>query len=141
LKSGWTNCITSSPEETFEKGKQFARFIETGDIFALSGQLASGKTTFIKGIANGLGYKGEVTSPTFTLINEYHSIPEIIHLDCYRETNLNRWINLGINEYFNTDSIVFIEWPEVIKALLPDRTITILLSHIEENKRKININI
>lgn len=140
MKSGWKNKITSSAAGTFRLGKQFSNFVETGDIFALSGQLGSGKTTFIKGVADGLGYSGEVTSPTFTLINQYPSDPEIIHIDGYREKNVHRWISLGIIEYFYSDSIVFIEWPEVLEKLLPERKTLISFSYIDKNKRSIRIN-
>ncbi|MFQ6610731.1 MAG: tRNA (adenosine(37)-N6)-threonylcarbamoyltransferase complex ATPase subunit type 1 TsaE [Fidelibacterota bacterium] len=139
MKYGWKNCITFTPEETIKQGNLFSNYVEAGDIFKLSGQLASGKTTFIKGLSKGIGYTGEVTSPTFTLINEYESIPMIVHMDCYREKNLKRWINLGINEYFHDDHIILIEWPDVIEEIIPDRAITIQFSHIGEDKREIKI--
>ena len=139
MKYGWNSYITVTPEETIRQGELFSNYIEAGDIFKLSGQLASGKTTFIKGLSKGIGYNGEVTSPTFTLINEYESDPMIIHMDCYREKNLSRWINLGINEYFHNNCIILIEWPEVIEELIPDNAITILFSHVCEDKREIKI--
>ena len=71
-----------------------------GEIYKLFGELGAGKTTFIKGVLEELGYNALVTSPTYTLINEYEIYPKIIHIDCYRESNLDRWHMLGINEYF-----------------------------------------
>ena len=129
-----------APENTMELGKDFASKIEVGDVISLNGDLAAGKTTFMKGVLKGIGYEGEVTSPTFTLVNEYESQPKIIHIDCYRETNLNRWIGLGIHEYLESDSIVFIEWAELIKPLLPEKIIEITFSHFGDNSRKIYLN-
>ena len=137
---GWSGNTTNSPEDTMELGKDFASKIEIGDVISLNGDLAAGKTTFMKGVLKGIGYEGEVTSPTFTLVNEYESQPKIIHIDCYRETNLNRWIGLGIHKYLESDSIVFIVWAELIKPLLPEKIIEIKFSHSGDNNRKIYLN-
>ena len=137
---GWTGGVTQSPEETMLLGEQLSSSIEKGDVFSLNGELAAGKTTFMKGILRKLGYSGEVTSPTFTLVNEYESKPKIIHIDCYREHNLNRWIGLGIHEYLESDAIVFIEWAELIKPLLPENIIEIKFAHSGENNREIKLN-
>jgi tRNA threonylcarbamoyladenosine biosynthesis protein TsaE len=99
MKSGWVGGITNYAEATVNSGEQFAGFIEKGDVFAFIGELASGKTTFIKGILKGLEYKKPVTSPTFTLVNEYDAKFPVIHIDCYREDELERWIKLGMNDY------------------------------------------
>lgn len=120
-----------------QEGEQFAGFVERGDIFTLSGNLAAGKTTFIKGVAKGLGFQGPVTSPTFTLVNEYQCEPVIIHIDCYREHNLSRWLEIGITEYFHRDAVVFIEWPDRIDQLLPEYAFPMEFRHISENKREI----
>ena len=130
----------NSPEATIRSGEKLASSLELGDVISLNGELASGKTTFMKGILNGLGYNGHVTSPTFTLINEYESMPKIIHVDCYREQNINRWIGLGIFEYIDNDVIVFIEWAELIKSILPQNLIEIKFTHLGNNKREIFLN-
>ena len=126
-------------EESIFLGIELAKVIEKGDIYALNGELGSGKTTLIKGVLEGLEFKGEVTSPTFTLVNEYNSNPLVINIDCYREQDLNRWQSIGIQEYFESGCIVFIEWAEFIKPLLPNRVIPVSFLHIAENRRKINI--
>ena len=95
MKLGWIGGITKSTEATVKLGEDFAKFIEMGDVFAFIGELASGKTTFIKGILKGLDFEKPVTSPTFTLVNEYDTIFPIIHIDAYREDDLNRWIKIG----------------------------------------------
>ena len=119
------NSSTSSDLETQELGVQFSKFIKNGDIMTLNGNLGSGKTTFVKGVLMGLGYKDEVTSPTYTLINEYKSKYNIIHLDCYREKDINRWLNIGLIDYFNNQNI------------LPDKTKNLFFEVIGSNKRMI----
>ena len=75
----------------------FSQKISKGDIIGLNGNLGSGKTTFVKGILKGLNYNDEVTSPTYTLLNEYYLDDyRIIHIDCYREKNSTRWLNIGV---------------------------------------------
>ena len=130
---------TNSPEETISYAKSIASSFRPGDIYGLNGQMASGKTTFIKGLLMGMEYNDMVNSPTFTLINEYHAIHKVIHIDCYREDDINRWLDLGIFEYFSSDAIVLIEWPEIISDILPETTKYINFEVLENNKRKIKI--
>ena len=139
MKQGWKGRVTSSAEETIELGESLSEFIEAGDIITLDGDLAAGKTTFVKGILSGLNFENEVTSPTFTLINEYEAIHRVIHMDCYRENNLQRWINLGIQDYFYSDDVKLIEWPEIISMLIPKDRISIILTSVSEFERKIYI--
>ena len=108
-----------------------------GGVYGFIGDLASGKTTFIKGLLSGLDFDGIANSPTFTLINEYNAKHRVIHIDCYRESDINRWIQLGIYEYFSPSNIVLIEWPEIIQPILPDRIQYIKFSNIDKNKRRI----
>tara|TARA_X000000368_G_scaffold416059_1_gene409121 strand:+ start:2118 stop:2540 length:423 start_codon:yes stop_codon:yes gene_type:complete len=137
MKLGWKGSITNNADETIKLGEQFSNFIEVGDVFAFEGELASGKTTFTKGILKGLDFKKPVTSPTFTLVNEYDAKLSIIHIDCYREDEVDRWIHLGISDYFSTQNIVIIEWAERITRLLPQNTIRINFNHQGKNKREI----
>jgi tRNA threonylcarbamoyladenosine biosynthesis protein TsaE len=141
MRKGWMGKITYSADETISLGKSFASYLQPGDIIALKGSLAGGKTTFVKGIASEMGCVEEVTSPTFTLVNEYQCNPLIIHIDCYRESNLERWIQLGIGEYFNSESIVLIEWSEMISELLPPEVLTLKFEHLGENQRSIMLDI
>ena len=137
MKLGWKGSITNNADETIKLGEQFSNFIEVGDVFAFEGELASGKTTFTKGILKGLDFKKPVTSPTFTLVNEYDAKLSIIHIDCYREDEVDRWIHLGISDYFSSQNIVIIEWAERITRLLPQNTIRINFNHQGKNKREI----
>ena len=139
MKSGWKGNLTLNPEETIELGKQLSNYLQGGDVLAMVGELASGKTTFIKGILQGLKYNEPVTSPTFTLINEYDALYPVIHIDCYRETNLNRWVKIGFHDYINTENIVIIEWANKIIPLLPYDYIQIDFTHQGKDKRIIDL--
>ena len=135
--SGWSGAITMDVEETIKLGEQFADFVEKGDVFAFEGERASGKTTFIKGILKGLNFNKSVTSPTFTLVNEYDAKFPVIHIDCYREDGLERWIKLGLNDYFSDENIVIIEWADKMQSLMPDNTFHVHFSHKSVNSREI----
>ena len=130
---------SNSPDITMSIGFEFSKEIKAGDIIAIEGEIGAGKTTFIKGVLKGLGYKGNVNSPTYTLINEYQADNKIIHIDCYREKNINRWIDIGFIDYLNDDNIIIIEWPEYIRKILPSNTIDIYIEHIKESTREIRI--
>ena len=137
MKSGWIGRITNSPEDTIKLGKEFSNFIERGDVFAFVGELASGKTTFIKGVLQGLEFNKRVTSPTFTLVNEYHAKYSIIHIDCYREDDIKRWVKLGMNDYMNEENVILIEWADKMLSLLPPSTVYLNFNHINSNSRNI----
>ena len=137
MKSGWRGSVTQDPQETIQLGEHFATFVEKGDVFSFVGELASGKTTFIKGILKGLNFDKPVTSPTFTLVNEYDAKFPVIHIDCYREDEQERWIKLGMNDYMDEENVVIIEWADKMKSLLPINTIQIQFSHKSINSREI----
>jgi len=137
MKSGWVGSVTQDPQETIQLGEHFATFVEKGDVFSFVGELASGKTTFIKGILKGLSFDEPVTSPTFTLVNEYNAKFPVIHIDCYREDEQERWIKLGINDYMDEENVVIIEWADKMKSILPLNTIQIQFSHKSIYSREI----
>ena len=137
MKSGWMGSITQDPQATIQLGEHFATFVEKGDVFSFVGELASGKTTFIKGILKGLNFDKPVTSPTFTLVNEYDAKFPVIHIDCYREDEQERWIKLGMNDYMDEENVVIIEWADKMQSLLPVNTIQIQFSHKSINSREI----
>ena len=139
MKIGWKGNETFNPEETIRLGEDLAKYLEQGDVLALVGDLASGKTTFIQGMLKGLEYMQPVTSPTFTLVNEYDAMYPVIHIDCYREENLNRWIKIGFHDYINSENIVIIEWADKISSLLPDDHIQIKFTHKGKNNREITL--
>jgi tRNA threonylcarbamoyladenosine biosynthesis protein TsaE len=104
-------------------GERWAADLKGGEIFALSGVLGAGKTQLVKGLARGLGYLGEVTSPTFTLVNEYSGgrLP-LVHIDLYRINSEAEAVAFGIEDYLPSPGVTVIEWPEKIAALLPFST-------------------
>lgn len=134
--------ITNSEKETIELGKKVAPQLKIGDIIVLSGDLGSGKTKFTEGILTYFGLENEISSPTFTIVNEYHTndIP-IFHFDVYRLSDIDEFYAIGGEEYFDR-GISIIEWGELIEDILPDDYIKITFerSYEEENKRMINID-
>lgn len=126
---------TRSEQETIELAQNFESEKFPNMIICLDGELGSGKTVFTKGIANALGIKESITSPTFTIIKEYDGELPLYHMDLYR---LNGSIDgLGIEEYFTKGGVVVIEWAEMIKEILPEERLDIKLIVIDENKRLI----
>ena len=137
-----SEIITKNFEETKSFGKSFAKQIKNGGIIALYGQLGSGKTTFTQGLANGLGIKKRIISPTFIVIRTYKlRIKNFYHIDLYRVENKTEIQNLGLQELLdNPENIVVIEWAEKLENLLPKKRIDIHFTEIEKDKRKIKIN-
>ncbi len=112
--------VTHAPQETVALGKSFAASLKPGDVVALSGNLGSGKTLFVKGVCEGLGAHGHVSSPTFTLINEYPApFGLVAHVDLYRISTRAELSELGLDEHFNDRTVTLIEWAESIFDLLP----------------------
>ncbi len=133
--------ITCSAKETVTFASRIGEKLEEGDILALSGDLGSGKTCFTGGIARGLGVdeKYQITSPTFTLINEYPAKHTLYHFDVYRLKNADDLGDLGYEEYFSGRGVVVIEWAEKISGIIPQTAFSIKFEYIDENKRKITI--
>ena len=112
--------------ETFKIASEFSKTLKAGDIIALSGELGAGKTAFVKGLALALGYKDSVTSPTFTLVNEYQGSDFMIyHFDVYRLLNIDIDNSDWIDEYLFSDGISIIEWAENLIDILPENHIKI----------------
>jgi tRNA threonylcarbamoyladenosine biosynthesis protein TsaE len=134
--------ISVSAEQTWEIARFIGGKLRKGDVLALSGELGSGKTCFTGGLARGLGVdeKYQITSPTFTLINEYPArFNKLYHFDVYRLNGYSEFEDLGYEEYFCSDGIVVIEWAEKIVQILPADTFFINFKYIDENRRKIII--
>ena len=133
--------ISVSAEQTWEIARFIGGKLRKGDVLALSGELGSGKTCFTGGLARGLGVneKYQITSPTFTLINEYPARFKLYHFDVYRLNGYSEFEDLGNEEYFCSDGIVVIEWAEKIVQILPANTFFISFEYLDENRRKIII--
>jgi tRNA threonylcarbamoyladenosine biosynthesis protein TsaE len=138
--------ITSSEKATRDLGKKLAKSLSGGQVFGLVGNLGTGKTCFIKGVAEGLNIKTTITSPTFVLMKVYpvkkhKTIKQLIHVDAYRLKNVKSWQSIGLEEYLQSkDSVVIIEWAEKIKKLLPIDAGFIGLEQLSTNKRRITIS-
>ncbi len=134
---------TNSAEETEQFGHKLARQLKPGDVLAFFGDLGSGKTTLIKGICRGLEIEENITSPTFTLINEYSGRFPVYHFDFYRIVSSQEVWELGCDEYFYGDGISLIEWADKIPDLLPEKRTEIHLTNRFEqglqNSREIKI--
>jgi tRNA threonylcarbamoyladenosine biosynthesis protein TsaE len=131
--------ITHSVEETLEFGQTIGEQLESGAIFLLSGDLGAGKTVFAKGLAAGLGIDPvDVTSPTFTLVNEYQGRLRFYHIDLYR-LDEGRCFGLGLEELFEEKkSVVLIEWAERL-GFVPEGATIINIDYLNDTERKINI--
>lgn len=119
----------SSEEETVEFGRSLASQLPPGAILALSGDLGSGKTTFVKGLAQGLGIDAPIQSPTFVYFHHYIGTIPLFHFDLYRMKGADDFLGLGFEEYFDAGGLCAIEWSERIESLLPEKTYRISFSH------------
>lgn len=119
---------THNAKETFETGYKLALQGKPGQIYCLDGNLGVGKTVFTQGFAKGLGVKEPISSPTFTIVQEYHEgkIP-LYHFDVYRIADISEMDEIGYEEYFFSDGICLIEWGSLIEELLPADTIYITI--------------
>ena len=125
---------TGSPEETEALAGRLAQLLVAGDVVLVSGELGTGKTTFVRGACRALGVTGPVTSPTFTIGHRYAGTPDVSHLDLFRFAGLSpaEWGDL--EPYFD-DAIVFVEWPEAGLAALPAARVSIRLEHAGGDRR------
>lgn len=132
--------FTNSAEETIQLGTKIGKLLEPGDIIAMQGTLAAGKTTFTKGIAQSLSIDETITSPTFTLISEYEGERPLYHMDVYRLNSEEEFIDLGVEDLMYGEGISIIEWSEKVMGQLPKKTIIIHIEILEDNKRKFTIS-
>jgi tRNA threonylcarbamoyladenosine biosynthesis protein TsaE len=140
--------ILADEAATLSYGADFAKTLESGLTIYLHGDLGAGKTTFVRGVLQGLGYVGKVKSPTYNLVEVYHLEAEnklkvkyqyiLYHFDLYRFNSEDEWDAAGFREYFNHQSICMIEWPEKALSVLPNADIDVYLAltkdHVDINK-------
>jgi tRNA threonylcarbamoyladenosine biosynthesis protein TsaE len=135
------DIVSNSPEQTIELGKRIAGFLYAGSVVAIKGNLGSGKTCLTKGIALGLGITENITSPTYTIINEYQntSSPSFYHIDAYRLNSDRDFEDIGGPETINSDGISVVEWCERIPKSIPDDSIYVYLEITDKLSRAIKI--
>ena len=128
---------THSPEQTRRLGRFIGGLAHGNDLYLLKGNLGTGKTHLVQGIAFGLGIKEYACSPSFMIAREYHGRLALYHLDLYRLDNIEEINGLGLDEYFRPDAVCAIEWAEKGSAVLPQDNLTIELEHRPGDVREI----
>lgn len=134
--------ISNSPDETQAFAADMAKRLKSGDVLCLYGDLGAGKTAFVQGLAKGLGIDEPITSPTFTIVNEYEGRLPLYHFDVYRIADSDEMYEVGFDEYVYGEGVSVIEWPQLIADILPERRFDIeIKKDLEkgENYREITV--
>lgn len=133
--------ITNSPAETKKIAYDLAQTLNGGEVIAFYGDLGMGKTCFTTGLAEGLGFTGEVSSPTFAIINEYlGGRLNLYHFDMYRVRGWDDLYSTGYFEYMESGGVLAVEWSENIESALPENVIRVTIKRLDETKREIIID-
>ena len=125
-----------------EAAKQFIANIGDSTVFAFYGKMGAGKTTFIKAVCEELGVADVITSPTFSIVNEYRSEQTgelIYHFDFYRVKKIEEVYDMGFEDYFYSGALCFIEWPELCEEVLPDDTVKVSINEEPDGSRTITL--
>lgn len=134
--------ILDSVEKTMALGKALGKLVNPGDVICLNGDLGTGKTHFVKGLAEGLEISDYITSPTFTIVNEYTGRIKLNHFDVYRVDDPDEIAAIGFDEYIFSDAVSIIEWSKFIIELIPTESVQIEIEKLPQsgdNLRKITI--
>ena len=132
---------SESEEQTEALGRSLAPLLQPGELVALNGELAAGKTCFVRGLVAHYSDGAPVSSPTFTIINQYDGPPTIYHVDLYRTTSAAEIIDLGYEEIFDSrDGVCVVEWADRAGTLLPEKRLEILFDHAGGDRRTITIS-
>ena len=129
--------MSHSPEETEHIGEMLGKRLSGGTVLALRGGLGMGKTAFTRGLARGLGYTGRVTSPTFTIVNEYDGATPLFHFDMYRLDGEDDLFDIGWDDYLARGGVCAVEWSERIDSALPPDTLTVSIARVEHDNDRI----
>ncbi len=140
----WVNMqkfLSRSSSETFELGRKIGEELPVPTVVCLFGELAAGKTTFIKGLVSGAAQidPTSVQSPTFTYLHIYEGQKRIYHFDLYRLRDIDEFLSMGFDEYFEAEGICCLEWSERIASYLPPNSLIITLEHLQGDQRLIKI--
>jgi len=133
--------ITEGPEETVRLGEELAHMLRPGDVVALVGELGSGKTTLVKGIAQGLFVKEPVISPSFLLARSYRGRMPLHHLDAYRVNSPEELVEVGLLELLPPEEgITVVEWADRVAELIPPGSLWVHLEHLDGDRRKLTLH-
>ncbi len=119
--------ISNSADETRQIAAEITKKLKSGSVICMYGDLGAGKTAFVQGMAQALGINEPVTSPTFTIVNEYYGTLPLYHFDVYRIVSSDEMYEIGFDEYINGNGICVIEWAELIEDILPEDSICITI--------------
>lgn len=131
--------ISTGVEDTERLGLLIGQLLNGGEVLCFTGDLGAGKTTLTKSIALGLGVEDYVTSPTFTIVNEYEGRVPLYHFDVYRIGDVDEIYHIGYEDYIYSDGVSIIEWANIIKTELPEERLEMTIRRLEENMRAIMI--
>ena len=131
--------ISRSEEETEAIGEKFAAHLAGGAVVAMYGDLGAGKTAFVRGMARGMGLECRVSSPTFTIVNEYLGQRELIHFDMYRLSDADELFDIGWEDYLNRGAVCAVEWSEKVQDAFFGDEITVRIEKLSDTERKITI--
>ncbi len=126
--------LSHSTQETEAIGEELAQKLRGGDVLAFTGSLGMGKTAFTRGLARGLGCRGRVTSPTFTIVNEYEGKTPLFHFDMYRLGSSDELFDIGWDDYLARGGVCTVEWSERVSDALPEDTIFVDIARTDEHE-------
>ncbi len=130
---------SKSEQETEALGARLARSLPDGAVVAMYGDLGAGKTAFVRGMARGMGLSCRVSSPTFTIVNEYLGERELIHFDMYRLSGADELFEIGWEDYLSRGAVCAVEWSEKVRDAFFGDEVTVTIEKLGENERKITI--
>ena len=131
--------ITKTEQETEELGSRLAKQLPDGAVVAMYGDLGAGKTAFVRGMARGMGIDCRVSSPTFTIVNEYPGPRELIHFDMYRLSGADELFEIGWEDYLSRGAVCAVEWSENVQDAFFGDEITVTIEKLEDTVRRITI--
>jgi tRNA threonylcarbamoyladenosine biosynthesis protein TsaE len=137
---GSIDLVTQGADQTRDAAAALAELLAPGDVVNLTGELGAGKTAFVQGAARALGVDGPVVSPTFVLVREYRGQMPIYHVDVYRLDRLQEVHDLGFEDLLDPAGVVFVEWGDVVEALLPDSHLRVELGTEGEDTRTLHVS-
>ena len=130
--------ISKSASQTKALAAQIMAFLFPGDVVLLTGDLGAGKTTFVGGALESLGYKEHVISPTFNILKCYFEVkPNVFHIDAYRLEGQN--IDIGLDEFIEGQGVTFVEWPKFIQPLIPNKHLEVSIKRLGDSEREITV--